>query len=1017
MDIEQVSFSKGEVSPIAAARTDAAFYSSALQLCINFFVRAEGAVSNRPGLEFIAQSVSAANGSYLVPFIYNNQQAYLTEMSSSPLGGSPGSINIYLSGGLVESVGAPYQPADLANIRWAQSADTLNLVVATTPLYQLKRLTPTSFTLTAPTLLNGPFQDLNTDGTTTVYASATQGTVTITASRAIFTPQHVGALFTIQEQFLNGIQAWEANKSLSIAGSGGIPPVGVYCRSDGKIYKCVDSHTNTGTYYTGTFQPVHTSGTQTDGTGEPLPGINDSIAGVSWQFVSQAAGVCLITQYVDSQHVIGVVQSDKGVYSNFPPTVVGGPQTVHGPFTYSGDGSMVTFSGLTAISTGDPNQFYVTVGGIFQDPTTYSVNKAATSITFNSAPVAGTNNVVVTQVTGTVVINPVLSPILLPGLALSTYWAFGSFSKVQGYGATVVYYNDRLVMGGTQLQPQTLFTSKTANYLDFGSSTPQVADDDITVTLNARQQNPIVDLIAQADLLIGTASAVTRLSHSANSGSITPSDVAALPQNFYGQQAVPSVQTGDTTIYVQWGGRKIRDLIYTFQTDKYQGSELTFWARQMFPYGTTCVRMAFAPEPYGLLYCVRSDGVMCVCAYLPEQQITAWSRYVTAGFFEDVCVLPEGGTFAVYVIVRRFINGVMVRYIERFKPREYLTAVDAFFVDSGLTYDGRNPGGMVTFTPDVTSIPIASVYAIQLGPIVDVFVITTVPHNLSNGQSVSIADVVGTGTFAVNGTGVVIQVDSPTQFQLSGGPGTMTGSYTSGGSVTSTQTVTGYSGVVSCTVPMFQASDVTNNNAVWINNANGNRLCRLQITGFGSASSVNVKALDLVPGAVANIQSPWTFAKTNFTGLSNLAGQTIAVYADGAVMPSTTVAIDGSFTLQNAGGVVHAGLGYVAQLQSMSPNLQGKEPIRDNTKTVTSLSVILDQSGPFKAGPDFVNLVEFAFREFENWGEPIALKTGVVQQKLLSNLSEELTICLQLDTPTPLTILGWIADLSVGGEG
>jgi hypothetical protein len=157
MDIAQVSFSKGEVSPIAAARTDAAFYSSAVQICLNFFVRAEGAVSNRPGLEFIAQCVSAPNGSYLIPFIYNNQQAYLVEVSSSPLSLSVGSINVYLDGSLVESVGSPYSPTDLSSIRWAQSADTMNMVVATQPMYQLKRITVNSFTLTAPTILNGPF--------------------------------------------------------------------------------------------------------------------------------------------------------------------------------------------------------------------------------------------------------------------------------------------------------------------------------------------------------------------------------------------------------------------------------------------------------------------------------------------------------------------------------------------------------------------------------------------------------------------------------------------------------------------------------------------------------------------------------------------------------------------------------------------------------------------------------------------------------------------------------------------
>jgi hypothetical protein len=120
-----------------------------------------------------------------------------------------------------------------------------------------------------------------------------------------------------------------------------------------------------------------------------------------------------------------------------------------------------------------------------------------------------------------------------------------------------VYFNDRKVFGGTTLQPQTAFTSQVATYIDFGVSNPQVDSDGITFTMDARRENPIVDLIPLNDLLIGTASTIWRITHSANVGAITPSDISLLPQNFYGEQAVPSVQTGDTVIYVQWGGRKI----------------------------------------------------------------------------------------------------------------------------------------------------------------------------------------------------------------------------------------------------------------------------------------------------------------------------------------------------------------------------------------------------------------------------------------------------------------------------
>ncbi|MFW8363414.1 hypothetical protein, partial [Klebsiella pneumoniae] len=47
---------------------------------------------------------------------------------------------------------------------------------------------------------------------------------------------------------------------------------------------------------------------------------------------------------------------------------------------------------------------------------------------------------------------------------------------------------------------------------------------------------------------------------------------------------------------------------------------------------------------------------------------------------------------AIYFVVNRTINGQTKRYIERLASRQFTDDLDAFFVDSGLTYDGRNTG-------------------------------------------------------------------------------------------------------------------------------------------------------------------------------------------------------------------------------------------------------------------------------------------------------------------------------------
>ncbi len=925
MDISQVSFVKGECSPIAANRTDASFYQSALSTCLNFFVRAEGAVSNRPGLEYIATCASATpNGSYLIPFIYNNEQSYVCEFAA-------GFTNIFANGTTIETgIVTPYTFQDLPNLRWAQSADVLNVVVTTQPPYELEREETTSFSFTAPTYVNGPFQDLNTDGQTTVYASAIQGEVTLTANANIFLPTHVGSLFTIQEQYFSSIQPWQADTNIA---NGSVSPVGQYCRSNGKIYLCVNAKASTSNTATGAFQPVHTQGTQNDGNG--VSTVTADVAGVSWQFVSGNAGVALITEYLSPTQVVATVQSYEGIYSNFPPTVVGGPQTVVGPFTFAGTGTQYTFPFLTGITTADPNQFYVTVGGVFQDPSAYTINQGATSLTFYTAPASGAS-VYIAQVTGTLsqpdLVTGASTP--LKSLCLSTYWAFGSFSPEQGYPATVVYFNDRLVFGGCSGQPQSFFTSQTSVYINFGVSTPQVDTDGITATINARRENPIVDLIPLNDLLVGTASQIWRITHSSQVGAITPSDISLLPQNYYGEQPIPSVQTGDTVIYCQWGGRKIRDLAYQFQYDKFVGTELTVFARQMFPEGTEATRMAFSPEPFGLLYVVRSDGVLCVCAYLPEQQVTAWARWTTAGFFEDVCVVPENGSYSTYVIVRRTVNGQTVRYIERFAAREAATIYDYFFVDSGLTYDGRNT---TAATMNVTT----------------------------------------TGSYEAGNYGILTSSGTP-----------------------------------------FASTDATLGNQVWLTDGSGNRLCRLLINGYTQSNEVPVTFLDPVPVSVQNVATAnWTFAHTTFEGLNNLVGATVAVQADGCVLPQSTVASDGSLVLPSAGGVVHAGLPYIAQLESLNFNVQNQPSIRNLSKMFARASVVVDTSANFYMGPDFTNLVPSQTREFEDYGVPPDLHTGVLNIQLPTYPDDDATVCLQMSDPAPLTVLGWQIDLETGEPG
>ena len=320
----------------------------------------------------------------------------------------------------------------------------------------------------------------------------------------------------------------------------------------------------------------------------------------------------------------------------------------------------------------------MTVGGVYQAPSTYTM-PSSTSITFLTAPPAGVNNIVIKQIAA---------------LGSTTFWAFGAFSADQGYPSTVSYFPDRIVLAATPKQPVGVFGSKTSNYHDFGVSNPVVASDSFTVFLNARQLNAISDLVPLSDLLIGTSNIIWRMWPGSTGTALSPLAIASTPQSYYGESPnCAAVLYGDSAIFAEYDGRRLRDLIYQFAYDKFVGQELTLYARHLIPFGTSMKRLTYKPDAAAqFVLPLRSDGLMLCCTYLREQQLVGWAHWDTAGTFEDQCVVPETTQFSQYVIVNRTIAGVQGRYIERLDSREVNTIYDYQFLDCNFTYDGRNTG-------------------------------------------------------------------------------------------------------------------------------------------------------------------------------------------------------------------------------------------------------------------------------------------------------------------------------------
>lgn len=252
--------------------------------------------------------------------------------------------------------------------------------------------------------------------------------------------------------------------------------------------------------------------------------------------------------------------------------------------------------------------------------------------------------------------------------------------------SVVNYYQQRQIFANTENEPQVVFTTQTGDYDSLRTSNPSGDDDAITFTIAASQVNEVRHIVSLNALILLTSGAEWEVTEGSENV-LTPATTGIKPQSYNGASIVPPIIANSTVLFIQEKGAKVRDLSYEFVSDNYTGNDLSLMSEHLFTdYELTA--MSYAAEPYGIVWCVRDDGVLLGLTYQREHQVWGWHHHTTQGLFEDVATITEEKRDATYVIVKRNINGVDRRYVERLEKREQTTVEDCFYVDSGLSYDG-----------------------------------------------------------------------------------------------------------------------------------------------------------------------------------------------------------------------------------------------------------------------------------------------------------------------------------------
>jgi hypothetical protein len=332
--------------------------------------------------------------------------------------------------------------------------------------------------------------------------------------------------------------------------------------------------------------------------------------------------------------------------------------------------------------------------------------------------------------------------------------------------------------------------------------------------------------------------------------------------------------------------------------------------------------------------------------YLREHKIFAWHRHEFQNAeVEAVGAIPEGSEDSLYLCIKRTIDGEDVRYIEKMTSRRIDDIVDAIFMDSALTYDGRNTGA--------------------------------------------------------------------TQMALSGGT-----NYTYLEDLTLTSSPA-----------YFSAGDV--GNEIHLTGADGT-VIRCRITGYTSSSVVTVKPHKTVPESMrlASI-SIWAKAVDTISGLDHLEGEDLSIMGDGFVVASpnneayvTKTVTSGAVTLDKCYAVVHAGLPYISDLETLDVDAPQGETVADKQKIVSGVTVFVEESRGIFAGAKaptgsdpLEGLYEHKVRNAEGYDDPVEMKTGQAYIPTKSEYNNNGRTFIRQVDPLPLSVLAIMPKITAPFRG
>lgn len=269
--------------------------------------------------------------------------------------------------------------------------------------------------------------------------------------------------------------------------------------------------------------------------------------------------------------------------------------------------------------------------------------------------------------------------------AYSDTWREGMWSDRQGWPTSVAFYEGRLWWFGKNA----IWGSVSDAYDSFDEETTGDSGP-LNRTIGSGPVDNINWALGMQRLLIGTAGAEISIRSTSFDEPLTPTAFNLKNASTAGSSPdVPAVAIDQRGVFVGRDGASIWQLFYSPDGNDYESAPADLlWPEA----GNTGIEaVAVQRKPDTRIHFVRTDGKVVILTWMPSEDVSPFVLLDTDGTVEDVCVLPDTPEDAVYYVVKRNINGVDKRFLERMALRsETEGANNTRLSDAFAVYNGAS---------------------------------------------------------------------------------------------------------------------------------------------------------------------------------------------------------------------------------------------------------------------------------------------------------------------------------------